>query len=126
MSARSSRGLLTINNISEVAEDSPDYVLDEIQSIIDGADLDLPDEVASSDNVRVLMHRQAYYGNQYPYLVGLWGAMKTATPRTNARGIAIRDYLEKAASACKLKFESSSRILTGYQEINRDTSQRRI
>ena len=106
-----------MNNIVEVCNESPEMILDEIQSIIDSSDWDLPDEAATPSNVRRLQELQTYYSTQYAYLVGLWGAMKTATTRTDAPKIAIRDYLEKAVSACSKKYDAASRLLTGYQTI---------
>jgi hypothetical protein len=126
MIARENRGFLTINNVVEVSDEAPEMVLELVQAIIDEPEYDVPEEAVSPEHIHRLQMLQSYYGNQYPYLVGLWGALRFAAGRTDAHKIAMRDYLEKAASACKLKFETASRLLTGFQEINREQGERKF
>lgn len=118
MHARSLRGGLTVANIVDAVEESHDLVLEAVQYIIDCPEYDIPDEAVSEQNVVLLQRLQAYYGNQYPFLVGLWGAMRVAykQQKSNLR-MAMCDYLERAVSACSKKYDAASRILTGYQII---------
>jgi hypothetical protein len=123
--ARNLRGGLTINTVVSACLEDFELVIEEVQSIIDDPQLDIPDEAASAENVRKLQHLQSYYSNQYPYLVGLWGALRHAADRSTPGLIAARDYLEKAASACKQKYEAASRLLTGYQTMMEEYGERR-
>lgn len=120
MTARERRGVLSIYNVVEITDESPEFVIEEVQSIIDEATLDLPDEGPSSENILLLIKLQAYYSNQYSYLVGLFGTMRIAASRETPHRTAMRDYLEKAASACGKKYEGASRILTDYQTIRNE------
>lgn len=125
MTARDLRGILTIDNIVEACDEMPHAVFTEMQSIVDADGLDLPDEVASVDNIIKLQALQAYYANQYPYIVGLWGVMKNAASGQRASNrTAMKDYLEKIASACSKKYDGASRLLTGYQETMKEPKAR--
>lgn len=120
MTARELRGGLTTMNIVETTLDAPELVLELIQDIIDSPDFDIPDEAVTRQNIEKLQRRYAYYGNQYPYLVGLWGALRYAALNKNGKLMAMRDYLEKAVSACSKKYDTASRMLTGYQIISEE------
>lgn len=126
MNARNARGSLTINDIVEATDEMPEFVLESIQDIIDNPAMDIPDtDFVSVGKIKRLQELQSYYGNQYPYLVGLWGALRVAARRTEDRRIAMRDYLEKACSACKQKYEAASRILTGDQVASEEMGERK-
>jgi len=128
LAARNVRGLLTIQNIVEACDDAPDAVFEEMEALVDGSDWDLPLEVLTVDDVRYLLTLQAYYGQQYPYLCNLWGRLRYETRgrSSNPALVAMRDYLEKVASACKQKYETASRLLTSYQELMKEMGQRSI
>lgn len=120
MKSREHRGNLTVGNIVEATLQNADLVIDLVQDIIDSPGMDLPDEAITQGNVEQLARRYAYYGNQYPYLVGLWGALRYAALGKDGKLMAMRDYLEKAVSACSKKYDAASRMLTGYQVISEE------
>lgn len=119
MTARELRGTLTINNVLEMSDEYPLLVLEEIQSLIDAPELDLPDEAASIANVKLLMHLQSYFGTQYAYLTGLWGVLRLESGKDSKR-IAMRDYLDGSRSACSKAYEAASRMLTSFQTVQKE------
>jgi hypothetical protein len=119
MNARSARGLITTNNVVAYVDHTFDMLLDEVQFLIDDEQQDIPDSGPSKENVARLIRLLAFYGSTYSYLIGLWGALRFAAGSDKKR-IAGRDYLEKAVSGCKSKYETTSRILTSYQILMED------
>jgi hypothetical protein len=120
MNARSARGLVNTNNVLSYVDNAFPALLDEIQYLIDDEQQDIPDSGPSKENVAKLIRLLAFYGSTYSYLIGLWGAVRYSAGTDKIR-IAARDYLEKAASGCKSKYETCSRVLTAYQTIMEDT-----
>jgi hypothetical protein len=121
MKARNHRGGLTAGNVVTLTIEDADLVMDFVQDIIDNPEWDLPDEAVTRQNTAHLQRLYAYYGNQYPYLVGLWGRLSDACANgKNAKLMAMRNYLEKATSACHKKYEAASRMLTSYQVISEE------
>ncbi len=119
MNARSVRGLLNTNNVVSYVDKAFPVLLDEIQFLIDDEQQDIPDSGPSKENIAKLIRLLAFYGSTYSYLIGLWGAVRYAAGTDKLR-IAGRDYLEKAVSGCKSKYETTSRILTAYQTLMED------
>lgn len=117
MNARKHRGSLTVNNVAEMAEEAPELVIEFVQDIIDTPEMDIPDEAATIEDILKLQRLQAYYGNQEPYLIGLWGALRYAANAKNKKLIAMRDYLSRAISGCSKKYDAASRLLTGYEAM---------
>lgn len=117
---------LTLQNIVAAADRDAEGIVDVIQDIIDDPAYDVPKRAVTKEDVARLQELYAYYTNWYPTLIGFWGKMRIAAER-QARRIAVRDYLEKAASSCKQKYEAASRVLTAYQEMHQgDRDQRRF
>lgn len=115
--------LLNINNVVSTAKESPDSIIEEVQAILDDGQHEIPTEVVSSENIIRCQQLMAYYVNEHSYLLGLWGALRAAA-KTDRDLIAVRDYLEEAKSAAKLKHEAASRQITAYQEITKDANMR--
>ncbi|GAC1335203.1 MAG: hypothetical protein NVSMB14_02530 [Isosphaeraceae bacterium] len=124
---RENRRDLTASNIVEACDDNPEFVFDTIQGLIDVPEFDIPDEEASIANVIRVTRLTAYYANAYPYLINLWGVMRLAAAESKSPNrMAMRDYLEKAASACKLKYEGASRVMTGYDTVMNEPGPRTL
>lgn len=114
---------LNLNNVVDAAKTEPITIIEEVQRIIDNDEHDIPGEVISRQSILDAQRLQAYYANNHSYLVGLWGALRLAAG-TDKQLIAMRDYLEAATSSCKKKYEASSRVVTGYEIIQRDAGMR--
>lgn len=103
-------------NIHNVAETDAMLVVEEVQSILDNDEFEIPSEVVSVENILYTQRLQAYYANQGGYLMGLWGALRVQAKKDSDL-IALRDFLEAAVSTCKRKYEAASRQLTAYEMI---------
>lgn len=109
--------MVTTNNVLQYVDTAFEILLDEVQYLIDAEDFDIPNTGPSKENVNRLIQLLAFYGSNYTYLIGLWGAVRYGSERSQSHRIAARDYLECAVSGCKKKYEAVSRILTAYQTL---------
>lgn len=121
MNSRQYRGILTINNIVQAVDESPEFVIGELENLIDNPDLDIPDAILDQKTLLKTETLLSYYANTYSYLILLWGKVRVCTDRKETQRVAMRDVLESVASACKFRYEGASRLLTSFQTIKEDS-----
>jgi hypothetical protein len=111
--------MITIDNVLDISRNNPTDIVQAVAEIIDSPEYAIPTEVTGKAGVRETLRLSAYYAGIYPYLINLWGVVRIHAGR-DAQLIAVRDYLEKAASAAKLKWQAASRGLTGFQTLQEE------
>lgn len=122
MRTRDAIGLTSATVVSEADRDA-ESVVDTVQEIIDDEDFDVPAICVTGEDVARVQELMGYYGNWYATILGLWAKVRIKAGSDKNR-IAVRDVLEKQASACKFKYDAASRALTAYQEQNKGQHQR--
>lgn len=111
--------MLTLDTILDRADEDPDYIIDELSNIIDNPKMEIPASFTKVQDVLIGQELQSYYIGMYGFLISLWGCVRVNAGKDSNR-IAVRDFLEKAASVCKLKYEAASRGLTGFQLLQEE------
>lgn len=112
---------ITTANVLEIADADPTSIVEFVQDIVADHAREIPSECITREGVLTCQALQSYYANEHAFIVGLWGMVRIFAG-TDKRRIAVRDYLEAAASTCKLRYAAASRQLAGLQTLQGDAA----
>jgi hypothetical protein len=108
-----------VNNIITAADGIPNQLIDDIQALLEEPNHTVVG-ITPHYNLITISHELAYWANLNAYLTGLWGRLRKDAG-TNKHRIAMRDYLEAAASVSRKTYDAVSRIQSSYELIYQDT-----
>lgn len=114
------RDKYTVNNIMWYAGNQPAQVLNDIDSLFSAPELQVHG-IGPEYNLIGVSHELAYWSNLNASLEGLAMVVKLNTDRTNKIFMAVRDGLFSMAQAARQNYEATSRVLTSYERLAKDT-----
>ena len=116
--------LYSVNNIMAWIDRQPHKVIEDIDAALNNPEYD-PHGIGPSYNLRGVSDELAYWTALNAFLIGLWGRVKYDTERTEKGRMAMRDFLEAAAQAARHNYESTSRVLTSYEILSKESQMNR-
>lgn len=115
------RDKYTVNNVMAYIDGGRGLeLIGDVDAMVNGAGSQVHG-IGPEYNLVSISHELAYWSNLSASLDGLAGVVKFHTERTQKHRMAVRDHLFLMAQACRGKYESTSRVLTSYERLAKDT-----